>query len=647
MPYYPTVAIPPVSAQRTVTFRGVRRHDRIREGEWSRAENLSSALAPMLSVRAPRGRVTDCGGTVLAVSASDPAAALFRPENDPDSVILRFGDESLRFDCAADTDAGGIVRMGARLVLPRLNVWVNTVTLEQGALSAAFSPGDTDIHTLPGCNPFVLKLCPCDAQGNELRVLAAGTAAELQPMLDDPAQHLVADGDCLADGEARVFRRYRGTNRLQNPNTWETLQPLLRVEAAGIGAAGFQAGDWVDLKGFPTAIGNGVWAEDWNEDIVDAAASQTVYNSRDSRFDDDPNGRREIALTGEGFLAVKDVFLTRRVTADFRAAQAASIRRELPEMDFVVEAQNRLWGCRCGVRDGQPVNELYASALGDCTAWQRFSGLATASWAASVGSEGPFTGAGVLDGCPVFFKEGCVHRVYPSASGAHRVAELRLAGTAKGCADSVTPFDGGLAYVSPLGVVRWAGGGTTLLSEELGPLRPSFAAAGAWGGRLFVALREDAGDTLWVWDARHETWFSESLPPEGLPVCFAATGTGLLAASGNAVWDLTGRQGEPEGTVRFSCTSGLIGYAVTGQKYVSRLVLRARLPRGSRMDVWLEYDSDGVWHHAGHLRGQDTGSFLLPVRPRRCDHFRLRLTGEGDVRLFSIVKHVVKGSDKP
>ena len=99
--------------------------------------------------------------------------------------------------------------------------------------------------------------------------------------------------------------------------------------------------------------------------------------------------------------------------------------------------------------------------------------------------------------------------------------------------------------------------------------------------------------------------------------------------------------------MHFSCTSGLVGYAVTEQKYVSRLVLRMCLPRGSRMDVWLEYDSDGVWRHAGHLRGQGTMSFLLPVRPRRCDNFRLRLTGEGDARLYSIVKHLTKGSDLP
>ena len=647
MPYYPTLPARSVTAQRTVTFRGVRRHDRIREGEWSEAENLSSALAPMLSVRAARTRAAVCGGTVLAVAASDPVAVLFRAENDPDSVILRWGEESRRFTCPATADAGRIVRMGARLILPGLNAWVNTATGESGALSASFSPGDVPITDPQNYHPFVLKLCPCDEQGNELRVLAAGTAAELAPLLDDPAGQLVENGDCLADGDERCFRRYRSAGSLQNPDSWERLPPLLRIEAAGIGSAGFCAGDFIDAAGLPAAIGSGVWAENWNEDEIDPAGHQTVYNSRDSRFDDDPNGLREIALVGADFLVLKDVFCTRRVTAEYAAVQTASLSRPLPAMDFVVEAGNRLWGCRYGMRDGRPVNELYASALGDCTAWKRFNALSTASWSASVGSEGPFTGAAVLDGCPVFFKESCVHRIYPSALGAHRVAELRLPGVAPGCADSLTLFGGALSYVSHEGVMRWTGGSPSVLSEALGPLHPRFAAAGAWGRRLFLSLREEQGETLWVYDAEHETWFSESLPPEGLPVCFAASGEHLFAASGGAVWDLRGRGGEPEGAVRFSCTSGLIGYTVTEQKFISRLVLRVRMPRSSRMDVWLEYDSDGVWRHAGHLRGQGAGSFLLPVRPRRCDHFRLRLTGEGDVRLYSIVKHMTKGSDKP
>ena len=39
------------------------------------------------------------------------------------------------------------------------------------------------------------------------------------------------------------------------------------------------------------------------------------------------------------------------------------------------------------------------------------------------------------------------------------------------------------------------------------------------------------------------------------------------------------------------------------------------------------------------------GSVALPIRPRRCDHLRLRLTGTGEMRLFSIARVLEKGSD--
>ena len=68
------------------------------------------------------------------------------------------------------------------------------------------------------------------------------------------------------------------------------------------------------------------------------------------------------------------------------------------------------------------------------------------------------------------------------------------------------------------------------------------AAAGAWGHKLWVALTEQDGAALWVWDALRETWFTESGLP-GLPVCFAAVGAHLYAAAGTALWDLLGRDG--------------------------------------------------------------------------------------------------------
>ena len=97
--------------------------------------------------------------------------------------------------------------------------------------------------------------------------------------------------------------------------------------------------------------------------------------------------------------------------------------------------------------------------------------------------------------------------------------------------------------------------------------------------------------------------------------------------------------------MKWAAETGLIGYTTVEQKYVSRFNLRMLLPRGSRADMYIQYDSDGVWHHCGHMEGVGTKSFLLPVRPRRCDHFRLRIEGEGEVRVYSFAKILETGSD--
>ena len=81
------------------------------------------------------------------------------------------------------------------------------------------------------------------------------------------------------------------------------------------------------------------------------------------------------------------------------------IRRTLPEMDFVCQCENRLWGCRYGRSGDETVNEIYASALGDFKNFRQYLGLATDSWTAAVGSDGPWTGAVNYLGHPIFVKE--------------------------------------------------------------------------------------------------------------------------------------------------------------------------------------------------------------------------------------------------
>jgi hypothetical protein len=61
---------------------------------------------------------------------------------------------------------------------------------------------------------------------------------------------------------------------------------------------------------------------------------------------------------------------------------------------------------------------------------------------------------------------------------------------------------------------------------------------------------------------------------------------------------------------------------------------------------YVEYDSSGEWEHLFAMTGKNIQSFPVPIKPRRCDHLRLRMMGEGDAKIFSICKTVEWGSDK-
>ena len=46
------------------------------------------------------------------------------------------------------------------------------------------------------------------------------------------------------------------------------------------------------------------------------------------------------------------------------------------------------------------------------------------------------------------------------------------------------------------------------------------------------------------------------------------------------------------------------------------------------------------------MTGVDLKSFAVPIKPKRCDHMRLKIVGEGEAKIFSICKTVEWGSDK-
>ena len=378
----------------------------------------------------------------------------------------------------------------------------------------------------------------------------------------------------------------------------------VKLVAPGIGA-GFFAGDGVTIEGCETLNG------DW---ILAAAQEDAV------------------TLTG-------------MISENFLWEGSLTLRREMPDMDYMTESENRLWGCRYGVgTDGKPVNEIYASKLGDFRNWNCFQGLSTDSYRASCGSDGPFTGAATHLGYPLFFREGCLHKVYGSEPASFQILTTACRGVQSGCSESLAVVGETLLYKSPGGVCSYDGSLPVDISQALGGERYFDAAAGAIGDKYYISMADSAGERhLFVYDRSRGLWHRE----DNLNCSAFCAYQGELFAVDRGSRNILGLlgTGEPEGKVRWMAETGELGMDPASREYVSRLNLRLSLERGSELECLVEYDGAGQWESLCKVYATQLRSLRLPLRLRRCDHMRLRLQGVGGARIYAITKVLEKGSD--
>ena len=337
------------------------------------------------------------------------------------------------------------------------------------------------------------------------------------------------------------------------------------------------------------------------------------------------------------------------------------IYRGVPKMDFVVECQNRLWGCRYGQQTDAysvahaHVNEIYCCALGDFRNWYKYEGISTDSWAASIGSDGEWTGAITFEGHPLFFKENRVHQVTVSAQGAHRVSDIELPGVQSNSGESLCIIGNKLYYKSASDVIEYQGGVTGKISGQLGEGYMVNAMAAAKDNKLYIAMY-DKEQEIYVYDTIKRLWSKQKKPPQytltGLAGYLAADGERIIASAGDRFFYLDHKNAGAADAWSFE--SGIFTYNTGssykssftgGHRYISRFDIRLQMEMGAELEMYIEYDSSGAWEFAGRVNVAGTNSFVIPLRPRRCDHLRFKLTGKGGVKIFSITRNLVMGSD--
>lgn len=369
---------------------------------------------------------------------------------------------------------------------------------------------------------------------------------------------------------------------------------------------------------------------------------------------------RAVGGSGETGNEVRDfVVVVGLIEQNSQSSDSVSITRTVPDMDYVCEAQNRLWGCYYGPGAAENLNEIYCCALGDFKNWRQYNGLSTDSWTASVGSDGQWTGAVNYLGYPTFFKENVIHQVIISSVGAHQLQETVCRGVQKGSAKSLVVVNETLFYKSRYDIASWQGGFPQSVSDALGEAKYYNAAAGAFGGKYHISMQDEAGDWhLFVYDIGKGLWIRHDALHA---MQFAKVDDELYAidADSSTLVAINGTVGTLEGDLQWEAESPLqmaVPYAgpstfkyrwsqYQNKKYLSRFNIRLRMEEGATATVYLEYESSGTWVESGSVVQTGTGTVTLPIRPRRCDHLRMKITGSGDVQILSVARILEVGSD--
>jgi hypothetical protein len=355
----------------------------------------------------------------------------------------------------------------------------------------------------------------------------------------------------------------------------------------------------------------------------------------------DLNAVMVVQAAGDNYIVVTGI-----IDDSYSTTDNIFITRSMPEMDMVIESGNRLWGCKYGFNlQGNFVNEIYASKLGDFKNWNVFNSISTDSYVAPVGTDGQFTGAITYLGYPIFFKENCMHKVYGNFPANFQIQTTSCRGVQKGCNKSLAIVNEVLYYKSRTAICAYDGSLPQEISSALGDETYSNAVAGAIRNKYYISMADSGGVyNLFAFDTKRGLWHRED-NTHAIEFCACRGDLYYIESGSKKIKTILGSGVPDTSPILWTAESGIIGTNMPDKKYVSRLDVRMMLTIGTRAYFYIEYDSSGKWEHLFTMTGRTLQSFPVPIRPHRCDHFRIRIEGDGVAKIFSICKTIEQGSD--
>jgi hypothetical protein len=322
-------------------------------------------------------------------------------------------------------------------------------------------------------------------------------------------------------------------------------------------------------------------------------------------------------------------------TVPYTETGSLSIKRTFPDLLYVCQNENRLWGC--------DKTTIYASKLGDIFNWNVYDGLETDSYAVDTGSAGSFTACYSFLGYPVFFKEEHIYKVYGSMPSNFEVMESATLGVAEGSAGSLAVAGEVLFYLSRAGIMAYSGGIPQPVGQAFGTEKMMDAVAGSDGLKYYVSVAIDNSQyRLYVYDSQRHVWHTED---ETRATHFAKWGGDLYFVNDKGeIWNVNGNPSLPADAVGWSAEFADFAERSPNKKGIAKILMRLELDEGASMEIFMRFDSEGEWQKVAALEANAKRSYYLPIVPRRADHYRMKLEGVGGCRVYSMVREYYSGS---
>lgn len=330
-----------------------------------------------------------------------------------------------------------------------------------------------------GSQYLVMRMIPCDIEGEAITYTASSTAPETTT-------------NYWYDTENNCYKKYSTSSE-----SWiEVETPYLKL----IPAISSDDDSYVEPSGDLDEEASELLAE-----ISKYFGGLRVLDTVTLAAENDPDAEDFFDYHVYGMGKTDDInFLVINNANNIQTAVTGfTVKTNCPVLEHLCSLNNRVWGV------DNTNHEIFACKLGDPTQWYNYAGIASDSYAVSLGSADEVTASAAYKNYIHFFTEDKIIKIYGDYPSNYQMYTTKADGVISGGADTVVQVEGILFWVSPIGVVSYDGSLPVYRSQKFAPnyLTGKTVAAGRDGTKYCLSVSEGGNsDGVYIYDTLYGLW---------------------------------------------------------------------------------------------------------------------------------------------